>query len=100
MLDPMAGSGSTLLEGWLTGRRVIGVDLDPLAARQCRAKTTWVAPQVVEETGQRTLTDARRRVEVDHPLETFRAELDDATKCLSGLLVLPQNPGRVGPPWR
>ena len=81
VLDPMAGSGSTLLEGWLTGRQVVGVDLDPLAARQCRAKTTWVAPAVVEEAGRTVLADARRRVEVDHPLETIRRELDDATNA-------------------
>ena len=81
VLDPMAGSGSTLLEGWLTGRKVVGVDLDPLAARQCRAKTTWVDPGVVAETGERVLSDARRRVEVDRPLDTFRGELDDATNA-------------------
>ena len=90
VLDPMAGSGSTLLEGWLTGRKVVGVDLDPLAARQCRAKTTWVAPGVVEETGQRVLADARRRVEVDHPLESFRGELDDATNAFLDYWFLPE----------
>ena len=36
VLDPMCGSGITLLEGWLAGRDVIGVDLDPLARRQSR----------------------------------------------------------------
>jgi DNA modification methylase len=90
VLDPMAGSGSTLLEGWLTGRNVIGVDLDPLAARQCRAKTTWVDPRVIEETGQRVLSDARRRVEVGHPLETFRAELDDPTNTFLDYWFLPE----------
>ena len=90
VLDPMAGSGSTLLEGWLAGRRVVGVDLDPLAARQCRAKTMWVDPQVVEETGQRVLVNARRRAEVDHPLETFRRELDDATNAFLDYWFLPE----------
>ncbi len=90
VLDPMAGSGSTLLEGWLLGRKVVGVDLDPLAARQCRAKTTWVDPQLVEETGQRVLADARRRVEVDHPLETLRGDLDDATNAFLDYWFLPE----------
>ncbi len=90
VLDPMAGSGSTLLEGWLLGRKVVGVDLDPLAARQCRAKTTWVDPQLVEETGQRVLADARRRVEVDHPLEILRGELDDATNAFLDYWFLPE----------
>lgn len=81
ILDPMAGSGSTLVEGWLLDRQMIGVDLDPLALRQCRAKTTWVAPRIIEGTGQGVLADARRRVEVDQPLETLRDELDAATKA-------------------
>ena len=90
MLDPMAGSGSTLLEGWLMGRKVVGVDLDPLAARQCRAKTMWVPPTVVEETGQRVLKDARRRVEVGRPLENFRGELDAATNAFLDYWFLPE----------
>lgn len=80
VLDPMAGSGSTMLEGWLLGRKVVGVDLDPLARRQCLAKTTWVDPQVLEEAGQRVLADARMRVEQDSPLEAFRQGLSDATR--------------------
>ena len=86
----MAGSGSTLLEGWLLGRNVIGVDLDPLAQKQCRAKTAWVASQVIEEAGQRVLANARRRVEVDHPLESFRRELDDATNAFLDYWFLPE----------
>ena len=90
VLDPMAGSGSTLLEGWLLGREVIGVDLDPLAGRQCRAKTTRVSPVLVEETGQRVLANARRRVEVDRPLDTLRGELDEATNAFLDYWFLPE----------
>ncbi|MDE2779489.1 MAG: DNA methyltransferase [Chloroflexota bacterium] len=90
VLDPMAGSGSTLLEGWLLGRDVIGVDLDPLAEKQCRAKTAWVDPQVAEEAGQRALANARRRVEVDRPLDTLRRELDDATTAFLDYWFLPE----------
>ena len=81
VLDPMAGSGSTLLEGWLSGRKVVGVDLDPLAARQCRAKTTWVDPCIIKEIGERVLKDARRRIDVDDPLAAFRRERDTATNA-------------------
>jgi DNA modification methylase len=40
VLDPMMGSGTTVLEAALLGRRAIGVDVDPLAVQLCRVKTT------------------------------------------------------------
>ena len=40
VLDPMMGSGTTLIESAIRGRKAIGLDLDPLAVKQCRAKTT------------------------------------------------------------
>lgn len=38
VLDPMAGSGTALVEAALLGRRGVGVDLDPLAARITQTK--------------------------------------------------------------
>jgi hypothetical protein len=40
VLDPMMGSGTTVVEAWLEGRRGVGLDIDPLALRLCRVKTT------------------------------------------------------------
>ena len=80
VLDPMAGSGSTLLEGWLLERQVVGVDLDPLALRQCRAKTAVVDPALLEEEGRRVLAEARRRLEVGNTLDKFRGNLTDTTR--------------------
>ncbi|MBM3302317.1 MAG: site-specific DNA-methyltransferase, partial [Deltaproteobacteria bacterium] len=40
VLDPMMGSGTTVLEAAISGRRAVGVDLDPLAVRLCAVKTT------------------------------------------------------------
>jgi SAM-dependent methyltransferase len=40
VLDPMAGSGTTLIEGCLLGRRVCGVELDPLTHLIAKAKVT------------------------------------------------------------
>ena len=90
VLDPMAGSGSTLLEGWLLDRRVVGIDLDPLAGRQCRAKTTWVDPESLETAGQRVLADARRRLETGNPLADFREGLSAATGDFLDYWFLPE----------
>lgn len=38
IFDPFCGSGTILLEGWLKGRNVIGVDLNPYAVAIARAK--------------------------------------------------------------
>ncbi|MEW6387272.1 MAG: DNA methyltransferase [Thermodesulfobacteriota bacterium] len=39
VLDPMGGSGTTVLEALLTGRYGIGFDIDPLALKISKAKT-------------------------------------------------------------
>lgn len=84
VLDPMCGSGITLLEGWQTGRSVIGVDLDPLARRQSMARTTALDPQAVRPAGEAAL----RRADELHsgashpadPLALVRGGMDDATQ--------------------
>ena len=40
VLDPMMGSGTTLIESSTRGRKAIGLDLDPLAIKQGKVKTT------------------------------------------------------------
>jgi DNA modification methylase len=40
VLDPMMGSGTTIVETILTGRRAIGFDIDPLAVEIALVKTT------------------------------------------------------------
>lgn len=51
ILDPFCGSGTTLLEGHLNGYATYGCDLNPLAARIARAKTSVleVDPDVLTE---------------------------------------------------
>ena len=39
ILDPLCGSGSTLIEASLTGRNAIGIDINPLATLLAKAKT-------------------------------------------------------------
>lgn len=84
VLDPMCGSGITLLEGWAAGRAVIGVDLDPLARRQAKARTTALDNTEVLEAGQAAL---RRTADLmaglgsqQDPLETVKADMDPPTR--------------------
>lgn len=50
VLDPFAGSGTVLLEAYLNGLRGVGLDLNPLAVKIARAKTSVLAddPFVVD----------------------------------------------------
>ena len=95
VLDPMCGSGITLLEGWAAGRAVIGVDLDPLARRQAKARTTALGNTEVLEAGQAAL---RRTADLmaglgpqRDPLEAVTADMDFPNAGIPGLLVLPGN---------
>lgn len=40
VLDPMSGSGTTILEAYMLNRRGVGCDIDPLAVKMARVKTT------------------------------------------------------------
>ena len=84
VLDPMCGSGITLLEGWAAGRAVIGVDLDPLARRQAKARTTALSNTEVLEAGHAAL---RRTADLmaglgpqRDPLEAVTADMDSPTR--------------------
>lgn len=80
ILDPMAGSGATLVEAWLNSRNAIGVDLDPLALRLCKTKTFVLAPQHVEKAGKRVLDVALFLSRFGDPLSVLLDETDEATR--------------------
>jgi DNA modification methylase len=49
LCDPFCGSGTVLVEGIVSGRRVIGSDSNPLARLIARAKSSPVAPSPLKE---------------------------------------------------
>jgi DNA methylase len=49
IVDPYAGSGTTVLEAGLTERRALGVDLNPLAVLIGTAKTTNITQQRLDD---------------------------------------------------
>jgi DNA modification methylase len=65
VLDPMMGSGTTLLEALLAGRQGVGFDIDPLALRIVQAKVTPLDPDTVLNVGRSLLRRARQRVKED-----------------------------------
>ncbi len=62
VLDPMMGSGTTILEAYLLGRRAVGFDIDPLARLITQVKVTPIDPEKVRAIGNNILTQAHYAV--------------------------------------
>ncbi len=52
VLDPMAGSGTTMVEAQLLGREALGVEIDPLARLLCVVKTTPLSAPELHHYGE------------------------------------------------
>jgi DNA modification methylase len=62
VLDPMSGSGTTLIEAVFAGRYGVGVDLDPLASLVAKVKSTPFDLVRCSEAGQEVLREAKKRL--------------------------------------
>ncbi len=65
VLDPMVGSGTTVVEAFLAGCRGICFDIDPMALRLCKAKVTPLALQETAAAGNKVLHRARESLQQD-----------------------------------
>ena len=59
VLDPMVGSGTTMVEAVRLGRRAAGCDIDPLARMITAAKLSHIDPFSALREGKRVLSKAR-----------------------------------------
>jgi len=74
VLDPMVGSGTTVVEAFLAGRRGIGFDIDPMALRLCKVKITPLALEETAAAGDEVLHHAGESLQQDGT--EVRRELD------------------------
>jgi DNA modification methylase len=57
VLDPFMGSGTTLLESYVSGRDSYGIDIHPLARLIAKVKTTPIDPDSLSPLAERLLSD-------------------------------------------
>ncbi len=91
MLDPMAGSGTTIVEALLLRREAFGFDIDPLAIRLCKVKTTWLDPGDLAKARRRIIQGAHEaRLRESMLRRKLDARFDTATKEFLNYWFLPE----------
>jgi len=92
VLDPMAGSGTTVLEAFLAGRFGIGCDIDPLALMLSRVKTMPLSEIHVIQEGNRILSQASFAVRQQntHPVDMLNTHWDAKTRQFIDYWFAPQ----------
>lgn len=60
VLDPFMGSGTTLLESYISGRESYGIDIHPLARLIAKVKTTPIDPVRLDTLSERLVDSIRR----------------------------------------
>ena len=90
VLDPMMGSGTTVVEALLEGRRGIGLDIDPLALRLCQVKTTPAQVGHLQVAGYRVIRRAAALLSDSQAVEQGLAErFDEVTREFVNYWFLP-----------
>ncbi len=71
ILDPMCGSGTTLVEARLNSRNSYGIDIEPLACLLSKVKTTPLDPSQLRHEHHALLNRIRRGEKVETALRDF-----------------------------
>jgi DNA modification methylase len=96
VLDPMMGSGTTLVEALLERRKGIGLDIDPLALRLGYAKTITIDRSKLWELGNKVLNKAHRYLLDREKIERSLSHLfDEKTKRFIDYWFLPNTQHEV-----
>lgn len=80
VLDPMAGSGTTLVTARMRGHEPIGFDTDPLAVLIARAWCADFKPVDLERRAQNVLANARVEAQTLRQSEAYPEGSDDETR--------------------
>lgn len=89
VLDPMMGSGTTIVEAILEGRKAIGFDLDPLALQLSRVKTMPLGVDALRTEGFRVLATATDLLSDEQTIEHQLAQQDSRTREFIDYWFLP-----------
>lgn len=90
VLDPMMGSGTTIVEALIEGRKGIGLDLDPLALQLSRVKTMPVATDDLRQAGAEVISAANKLVSNGKTIERNLVErFDERTRDFIDYWFLP-----------
>jgi DNA modification methylase len=81
VLDPMAGSGTTLVTAKLRGHEVIGYDRDPLAVLIARSWLTNLSKEEVIAKGAEVLVRSHARAQNMRGIDAYPHSADDETKA-------------------
>lgn len=91
VLDPMMGSGTSILEAGLLDRQAIGIDIDPLAVLLARVKTTLIQPGAIRQAGEQVVARALVFLMQGAKLrEEIKRRFDEATLKFINYWFLPE----------
>jgi len=81
ILDPMAGSGTTVVAARLHGHQAVGFDTDPLALLIAQTWCSSVNPEALRLHAKKVLNDARKRYRGLTQAEAYPQAADDETRA-------------------